>query len=68
VKLKGVRKRSDLIALLLLALAVDANSRSSAVPAAEWKRLASPEQAGWSAENLVAMVDGRFRQRSTARN
>src|SRR5271170_2302916 len=50
-------KRSALIALLLLALAVDANSQSSAVPAAEWKRLASPEQAGWHAANLAKIRD-----------
>jgi CubicO group peptidase (beta-lactamase class C family) len=50
-------KRSGFIALLLLALAVDANSHSRAVPAAEWKRLASPEQAGWTAENLGKIRD-----------
>jgi CubicO group peptidase (beta-lactamase class C family) len=52
-----MRERSGLIALLPLALAVDANSQSSAVPAAEWKRLASPEQAGWSAESLAKIRD-----------
>src|SRR5580700_5269382 len=52
-----MRKRSGLIALLLLALAVDANSQSSVVPAEEWKRLASPEQAGWSAESLAKTRD-----------
>jgi CubicO group peptidase (beta-lactamase class C family) len=50
-------KRSGFIALLLLALAVDANSQSNAVPAAEWKRLASPEQAGWSAKSLAKIRD-----------
>jgi CubicO group peptidase (beta-lactamase class C family) len=57
VKFKGMRKRSGLIALLLFALAVVANSQSNAVPAAEWERLASPEQAGWSAENLGKIRD-----------
>ncbi|HLB91175.1 MAG TPA: serine hydrolase [Terriglobales bacterium] len=47
-----MRKRSSMTALLLLGLAIAANSQSSAVPGAEWKQLAAPEQAGWSAKQL----------------
>jgi CubicO group peptidase (beta-lactamase class C family) len=43
--------RSRLIAVLLLALAVEAYSQTS-VPAEEWKQLVSPERAGWSADKL----------------
>jgi CubicO group peptidase (beta-lactamase class C family) len=46
-------KRSSLMALLLLGFAVAAACQSSGVPGAEWKQLASPEQAGWSAEELA---------------
>ncbi|MGA2810648.1 MAG: serine hydrolase [Candidatus Acidiferrum sp.] len=45
-------KRSSLTVLLLLALAVQTNCQSSDVPGTEWKQLASPERAGWSADNL----------------
>jgi CubicO group peptidase (beta-lactamase class C family) len=57
LRLKRMGKRSVLIASLLLAWAVDANAQSSALPSAEWKRLAEPEQAGWSGENLAKIRD-----------
>jgi hypothetical protein len=50
-------KRSSVIALLLLALAIQGNGQSSAVPAAEWKQLAASEHAGWSADNLKKVRD-----------
>jgi CubicO group peptidase (beta-lactamase class C family) len=43
--------------LLLLALAVQANGQSSAVPGATWQQLASPQQVGWSADNLKKIRD-----------
>jgi CubicO group peptidase (beta-lactamase class C family) len=45
-------KRFGLLALLLLGFVVEANAQASGVPGAEWKQLASPEQAGWSAKKL----------------
>src|SRR6202451_1691511 len=57
MRLKCMGKRSGFIALLLLASAVAANSQSTAAPGAEWTRLASPEQAGWSAKNLAGIRD-----------
>src|SRR6202050_5703032 len=57
MRLKCMGKRSGFIALLLLASAVAANSQSTAAPGAEWTRLASPEQAGWSAANLAKIRD-----------
>jgi CubicO group peptidase (beta-lactamase class C family) len=47
------RKRSGLVALLLLGLVVEANSQASGVPDADWKHLASPEQAGWPVKKLA---------------
>jgi CubicO group peptidase (beta-lactamase class C family) len=47
-----MRKRSSLMPLLLLGLAIAASSQSSGVPGAEWKQLAAPEQAGWSTKQL----------------
>jgi len=49
--------RVGLTALLLLGLMVGANAQSSGVPGAEWKELAKPEQAGWSAKNLAKIHD-----------
>ena len=50
----GTAKRFGAIALLLVGWAVQAGAQSDnvrgGVPSAEWKQLASPEQAGWSAE------------------
>jgi len=48
-----IRVRIGLMALLLLGLVVEAASQSSGVPGAEWKQLAAPEQAGWSAKKLA---------------
>jgi CubicO group peptidase (beta-lactamase class C family) len=45
-------KRSCLVALALISLALEINAQSSAVPGAEWKQLASPQQAGWSEKKL----------------
>lgn len=42
-----------LMLLLLFALAVRANAQTANVPGAEWKQLASPEQAGWPKEKLA---------------
>jgi CubicO group peptidase (beta-lactamase class C family) len=50
-------KRSSLIAFLLLVLVVEANCQSSVVPGAEWKKLESPEQAGWSLQKLANIRD-----------
>lgn len=47
----------SLIVLLMLGLALEVNSQSNAVPGAEWKMLASPEQAGWSAKKLSKIRD-----------
>jgi CubicO group peptidase (beta-lactamase class C family) len=41
-----------LIASLLLGFSLRASCQSNVVPGAEWKQLASPEQAGWSAKSL----------------
>jgi CubicO group peptidase (beta-lactamase class C family) len=49
---RRIDHRFVLIALLLLGMAVDANSQSSTVPGTDWKQLASPEQAGWSPKKL----------------
>jgi len=43
--------------ILLLGLAIRANPQSTSVPGVEWKQLASPEQAGWSAEKLARIHD-----------
>jgi CubicO group peptidase (beta-lactamase class C family) len=45
-------ERSGLMVLLMLGLAIAAKPQSTGVPGAEWKQLASPEQAGWTAERL----------------
>jgi CubicO group peptidase (beta-lactamase class C family) len=45
------------MALFLLGLAVAAKCQSSGVPGAEWKQLASPEQAGWSVKKLAKIHD-----------
>jgi CubicO group peptidase (beta-lactamase class C family) len=50
-------KRSSLIAFLLLVLVVEANCQSCVVPGAEWKKLESPEQAGWSLQKLANIRD-----------
>ena len=47
------RKRSGLVALLLLGLAIEAHGQASRVPGEEWMQLGSPTQAGWSAEKLA---------------
>ncbi|MGD0567495.1 MAG: serine hydrolase [Candidatus Sulfotelmatobacter sp.] len=52
-----MRKSFYFPVLLLLALAANANSQTSGVPAAEWKRLASPEQASWSGKKLAGIRD-----------
>jgi CubicO group peptidase (beta-lactamase class C family) len=49
-----MRKSLYFVVPLLLALAAaNANSQTSGVPGAEWKQLASPERAGWSAKKLA---------------
>jgi CubicO group peptidase (beta-lactamase class C family) len=45
-------KRFILMLLFLLGPVLKANAQSSALPGVEWKQLASPEQAGWSADKL----------------
>jgi CubicO group peptidase (beta-lactamase class C family) len=50
-----MEKRCGLMALLALGWVVGANCQSSTVPGMEWKRLASPEQAGWPAEKLTSL-------------
>lgn len=50
-------KRSGMMAFLLLALAFQANCQSTSVPGTEWRQLASPQQAGWSADNLKKIRD-----------
>ena len=57
VRLTRRGKRSSLMALFLLGLAVAAKCQSSGVPGAEWKQLASPEQAGWSVKKLAKIHD-----------
>jgi CubicO group peptidase (beta-lactamase class C family) len=44
--------RLALIASLLLGFVARATCQSGSVPGVEWKQLASPEQVGWSVENL----------------
>jgi CubicO group peptidase (beta-lactamase class C family) len=51
------RKRFGLAALLALGMAVQAHSQASRVPGEEWGQLASPQQAGWSAEKLARIHD-----------
>jgi len=41
------------MALLLLGSVVEANSQVNGVPGGDWKQLASPEKAGWSAKKLA---------------
>ena len=53
VKLMPMIKRFARMALLLLGLVAEANSQAGAVPDAEWKKLATPERAGWSATRLA---------------
>jgi CubicO group peptidase (beta-lactamase class C family) len=50
-------KRFGLMALLLLGLATQASSQAGTTPGEEWKQLASPEQAGWSARKLGKIRD-----------
>ena len=57
VRFARMGKRSGLIALVLLGLAVQVNPQSSGVPEADWKQLKSPEQGGWSAEKLAKIRD-----------
>jgi CubicO group peptidase (beta-lactamase class C family) len=52
-----MRKSFCLAVLLPLALAANANSQTGGVPTAEWKRLASPEQEGWSGKKLAGIRD-----------
>jgi CubicO group peptidase (beta-lactamase class C family) len=47
-----LRKPPALLAVLLLGLVIRANPQSSGAPGAQWKQLASPEQAGWPAREL----------------
>jgi CubicO group peptidase (beta-lactamase class C family) len=47
-----MRKRSALLALLVLGLVVKSNSQASVAPGVEWQQLASPERAGWSVKKL----------------
>jgi len=52
-----MRKSLYFVVPLLLALAAaNANSQTSGVPGAEWKQLASPERAGWSAKKLAEIA------------
>jgi CubicO group peptidase (beta-lactamase class C family) len=53
VKLMPMMKGFAGMALLLLGLVAEANSQAGAVPGAEWRRLATPERAGWSATRLA---------------
>src|ERR1700691_1377670 len=48
-KLMPMIKRFARMALLLIGLVAEANSQAGAVPGAEWRQLATPERAGWSA-------------------
>ena len=50
-------KRVAAIALFLLGLAATAAPQARVVPGADWKQLASPEQAGWSGEKLRKIHD-----------
>jgi CubicO group peptidase (beta-lactamase class C family) len=53
-----MRKPFVVILLLLLVVALDVSAQStSAVPGAEWMKLRSPEQAGWSAQKLSKIND-----------
>jgi hypothetical protein len=53
VKLMPMIKRFARMAWLLLGLVAEANSQAGAVPGAEWRQLATPERAGWSATRLA---------------
>jgi len=57
VRLTRMSLRVGAIALLVLAVVVEATPQSTGVPGAEWKQLASPEAAGWSAKNLGKIRD-----------
>jgi CubicO group peptidase (beta-lactamase class C family) len=57
VKLARMKMRAGAIALLLLCFVVGAVPQSTGVPGAEWKQLASPEAAGWSAKSLGKIRD-----------
>jgi hypothetical protein len=54
------------IALLLLAAAVQAAPQSTGVPGAEWARLASPEAAGWLGKKLAKIRDNVGEMGSTS--
>ena len=56
-KLIRMGKHLCSLALLVLGLVVEANAQATRVPGADWMRLASPEQAGWSAKNLAGIRD-----------
>ena len=56
-KLIRMGKHLRPLALLVLGLVAEANSQATRVPGADWMRLASPEQAGWSAKNLAGIRD-----------
>lgn len=57
VTLTRLVMRSFLMTFLLLCLVLEAGSQSNALPGTEWKQLASPEQAGWSAKKLSKIHD-----------
>ena len=52
-KLMPMIKRFARMTLLLLGLVAEANSQAGPVPGAEWRQLATPERAGWSATRLA---------------
>jgi hypothetical protein len=57
VRFTRMDQRLCVSALFLMVLAAQVHSQSSAVPAADWKQLASPEQGGWSAGKLAKIRD-----------
>jgi CubicO group peptidase (beta-lactamase class C family) len=54
-KLLLMLNRLGAVALLLIGFVIRANSQANGVPGEEWKQLASPEQAGWSAKKLAGI-------------
>jgi CubicO group peptidase (beta-lactamase class C family) len=47
-----MKMRASITAFLLFGVALQVYCQSDSVPGVEWKQLASPEQAGWQANNL----------------
>ena len=60
------RKRSGLLALLLLGLVIDASGQASRVPGEEWRQIASPQQASWSAQKLAEIGEAVDQMGSTS--